>query len=78
MKDTQFTLLTLQEVAEELRVNPRTVFRLIRGENTTGKKLPAVMVGHSWRIRREDLNTFLVENLNLNTPAKKTKPKKKK
>lgn len=78
MKDTQFTLLTLQEVADELRVNPRTVFRLIRGENTTGKKLPAVMVGHSWRIRREDLNKFLVENLNLNTPAKKTKPKKKK
>ncbi len=78
MKDTQFTLLTLQEVADELRVNPRTVFRLIRGENTTGKKLPAVMVGHSWRIRRDDLNKFLVENLNLNTPAKKTKPKKKK
>lgn len=77
MKHKQLTLLTLQEVADELRVNPRTVFRLIRGENTTGKKLPAIMIGHSWRIRREDLDKFLFENLNLNIPAKKTKSKKK-
>lgn len=78
MKDNQLTLLTLKEVAQELRVNERTVFRLIRGENTTGKKLPAIMIGHSWRIRKEDLEKFLIENLNTNTPAKKTKSKKKK
>jgi excisionase family DNA binding protein len=78
MKNTQPNLLTLQEVAKELRVNPRTVFRLIKGENTTGKKLPAVMVGHSWRIRRVDFDNFLIENLNLYMPTKKKVTKRKK
>jgi excisionase family DNA binding protein len=78
MKDDQFTLLTLPEVAKMLNVNPRTVFRMIHGENTGGKKLPAVLIGHSWRFRREDIEKYISENLNLNMPAKvKAKPKKK-
>jgi excisionase family DNA binding protein len=80
MKETPFTLLTLQEVADLLNVNSRTVFRMIHGENTAGKKLPAVRIGNSWRFRREDIDAFIVQNLNLNTPTKNTKakPKKKK
>jgi hypothetical protein len=36
------------------------------------------MLVHSWRIRREDLDKFLTENLNINMPAKKATAKKKK
>lgn len=76
MKDTKLNLLTLEEVAKELRVVPRTVFRLIHGQNTTGKKLPAIMVGHSWRIRREDFNNWIFENMNITLPTKKNKRKR--
>lgn len=47
-------LLTPSEVIEYLRVNVRTVYRLMR----TGE-LPAVRVGRQWRIRRADLDSWL-------------------
>lgn len=78
MKDDQFTLLTLPQVAKMLNINPRTVFRMIHGENTYGKKLPAIQIAHSWRFRKEDIEKYLNENLNLNMPDKKIKPKPKK
>ncbi len=46
--------LTTDEVLGYLRVNARTVYRLIR----TGE-LPAVRVGRQWRIRRCDLDSWL-------------------
>lgn len=47
-------LLTVQEVADELRVSDMTVYRIIkRGE------LTAVRVGNSYRIRRADLDEYL-------------------
>ena len=46
--------LTLQEVAQRLRVNPRTVQRWIHSG-----KLKAYRAGHLWRIRPEDLDDFL-------------------
>ena len=47
-------LLTAGEVAEQLRVSTMTVYRLIRrGE------LPAVRVGRNYRVRLEDLDTYL-------------------
>lgn len=46
--------LTAREVAEELRVTPVSVQTWCR----TGQ-LKAVQAGRQWRIKREDLETFL-------------------
>ncbi len=47
-------LLTTEDVLTYLRVNARTVYRLIRdGE------LRAVRVGRQWRVRRQDLDRFV-------------------
>jgi excisionase family DNA binding protein len=48
------TLLTTREVARYLHVVPITIYRMIdRGD------LPAIKVGHVWRIRRQDLEDYL-------------------
>ncbi|MER3396456.1 MAG: hypothetical protein C4318_05625 [Acidimicrobiia bacterium] len=50
-------LLTVREVAGLTRVSTMTVYRLIkRGE------LPAVRVGRSYRIRRQDLIRYLLSS----------------
>ncbi len=46
--------LTTDEVLEYLRINARTVYRLIRNG-----ELPAVRIGRQWRIRRNDLDEWL-------------------
>ncbi len=46
--------LTTDEVLEYLRINARTVYRLIRNG-----ELPAVRIGRQWRIRRLDLDQWL-------------------
>ncbi len=51
-------LLTVGEVAGLLRVSTMTVYRLIR----TGE-LPAVRVGRNYRVRRNDLDTYLQEKI---------------
>ncbi len=48
------TLLTVAEVASVMRVSNMTVYRLIK----TGE-LPAVRVGHSYRIREGELERYL-------------------
>jgi len=52
--DESLEFLTVQEVADQLRVVPQTVQRWIRGG-----KLKAVRAGRLWRIRPEDLDKFL-------------------
>jgi excisionase family DNA binding protein len=47
-------LLTTDEVMAILRVDTRTVYRLIRSRN-----IPAVRVGRQWRFRRSDLERWL-------------------
>ena len=47
-------LITVREIAEQLRVSPRTVYRLCRSG-----QLPAIKVGKEWRIDRADLDRFL-------------------
>lgn len=47
-------LLTAAEVAEQLRVSTMTIYRLIRSG-----ELPAVRVGRNYRVRSEDLTTYL-------------------
>jgi len=52
--DASAAFLTTEEVIDVLRVNSRTVYRLIQ----TGD-LPAVRVGRQWRFRRTDLESWL-------------------
>jgi excisionase family DNA binding protein len=47
-------LLTTEEVISFLRVNTRTLYRLIRAGD-----FPAVRVGRQWRFRRTDLEAWL-------------------
>jgi excisionase family DNA binding protein len=46
--------LTVQEVAELLRVSSMTVYRLIKAGD-----LPAVRIGRSFRVRETDVDAYL-------------------
>jgi excisionase family DNA binding protein len=46
--------LTTEDVVAYLNVTPRTIYRLIR----TGE-LPAIRIGHQWRVRQSDLDDWL-------------------
>jgi excisionase family DNA binding protein len=46
--------LTVQEVADLMRVSSMTIYRLIKAG-----ELPAVRVGRSFRVRDIDVNTYL-------------------
>jgi excisionase family DNA binding protein len=48
------TFLTTEQVLGYLRVNLRTVYRLIKAG-----KIPAVRVGRQWRFRRRDIDAWL-------------------
>ncbi len=50
-------VLTPEQVAEELRVSPETIYRLIRA-----RKLAATRIGRAYRIPREDLDTFMLSH----------------
>jgi excisionase family DNA binding protein len=51
--------LTTKEVADYLRVNQYTVYRLV-----SQKKLPAYKVGAQWRFKRSILDRWLKTQLN--------------
>jgi excisionase family DNA binding protein len=53
-------LLTTKEVAEYLRVNPYTIYRLV-----SQNKLPAFKVGSQWRFERSVLDRWLKKQLNI-------------
>lgn len=53
---THARLLTPAEVAGLLRVSTMTVYRLIKAT-----ELPAVRIGKSYRVREEDLDTYLTQ-----------------
>ena len=50
-------LMTIEEVAEYLRVHTSTVYRLVRQG-----ALPAVKIGKQWRVDRETLAEWLRES----------------
>ena len=53
---TEARLLTVNEVADLLRVSRMTVYRLIKqGE------MPALRVGRGYRLRDEDVQSYLIE-----------------
>ncbi len=47
-------IMTIREVAEYLKVNERTIYRLL-----AAKKLPAFKVGGAWRFRRTDIDSWI-------------------
>ena len=53
---TEARLLTVNEVADLLRVSRMTVYRLIKNG-----EMPALRVGRSYRLREEDVHTYLRE-----------------
>ena len=51
---TENRFMTVAEVAQLMRVSTMTVYRLIKAGD-----LPAVRVGKSYRIRENDINSYL-------------------
>lgn len=54
MKQQDKAVLTVEEVAAKLRVDPRTIYRTIEQG-----ALQAVRVGRLWRIPKESLDRYL-------------------
>jgi excisionase family DNA binding protein len=50
------TYYTLQEIADRLKVNYRTVYRWVRAD-----KLPAYKFGSEWRVAEADMEKFIEE-----------------
>ncbi|EKM6064822.1 helix-turn-helix domain-containing protein [Escherichia coli] len=48
------TVLTIKEVAEYLKVNERTIYRL-----AAVHKIPAFKVGNAWRFKQSDLEEWI-------------------
>jgi len=47
----------VEELAETLKVHPRTIQRIIQR-----KKMPAIRIGRQWRFRREWVEEWLQTN----------------
>ena len=56
-KASKSAFLTTEEVLGCLKVNPRTIYRLIKSG-----ELPAVRIGRQWRFRRSDLDEWINRN----------------
>jgi len=54
-------LLTVKELAEYLKVNPMTIYRLVKGG-----KIPAFKVSSEWRFRKESIKRWIEEQENNN------------
>jgi excisionase family DNA binding protein len=57
-------LLTAQQVADYLKVDKFTVYRLV-----AQRKIPAFRVGSQWRFKRSSLESWLRKNMNTNLPS---------
>lgn len=53
-KSTDSSILTIKEVADYLKVNERTVYRL-----AGAKKIPAFKVGGTWRFSRAEIDQWI-------------------
>ncbi len=65
MSDESF--LTTNEVLEYLRIDLRTLYRLIKA-----RQIPAVKVGRQWRFRPNDLDAWLKRRQSAQAPASET------
>ncbi len=52
-------ILTVKDVAEYLKVNERTVYRM-----AADSKIPAFKVGASWRFKQEEIESWINEQHN--------------
>lgn len=59
-------LLTVNEVADILRVHYRTAYRLV-----TGGKIKAIRIGNQWRVPEASLMDFIEEGWKQSVPRKK-------
>lgn len=63
--DINDEILTVKQVAEYLKVNERTIYRL-----ATSAELPAFKVGNSWRFKRAELEAWIKASQGENRDAK--------
>ncbi len=61
----QEVLLTVEQVAQYLKVDKLTIYRLV-----AQRKLPAFKVGNQWRFKRSMLEVWLRNNMNISVPRK--------
>jgi len=61
---SQPEIMTVQEVAELLRVSERTVY-----DWATNGQIPCGKLGTTWRFKRSDVETWIDENLSRRKPA---------
>ena len=54
-------IMTMKEVAEYLKLNEKTAYRL-----TSEGKLPAFKVGGSWRFQKSEIDQWIKEQSNIN------------
>ena len=55
---TDHEILTLEEVAQYLRLKPQTIYKWAQE-----KRIPAVKLGKEWRFRRSILDRWLDEQM---------------
>jgi excisionase family DNA binding protein len=53
-------MITIQQVANYLKVDRLTVYRLV-----TQKRIPAFKVGGQWRFKQEMIDSWLLRNSNM-------------
>lgn len=54
MSNSPDSVMTVKEVADYLRVNQRTVYRL-----AVDRRLPCFKVGANWRFKRDDIDGWI-------------------
>jgi excisionase family DNA binding protein len=67
----QEKLLTTEQLADYLKVDKFTVYRLV-----TQRKIPAFKVGNQWRFKRKVIDRWLNKNSNMRTAASNADKKK--
>ena len=54
--DNKFAMMTLDEVAEYLRIHKSTLYRMVRSG-----QIPASKVANQWRFRKDVIDRWLAE-----------------
>jgi excisionase family DNA binding protein len=67
--DNASSILTLQGLAEYLKVHPSTIYRLLKK-----KQLPAFKIGRDWRFNRESIDRWRADAEANNSELKTFRP----
>lgn len=65
-------LMTLEEVADYLRLSNDTIYRMANSGT-----IPASKVGNQWRFRKEDVDAWLEANKNVGGRPAKSKQRRR-